>query len=116
MDAVIRIVGMRFLGRHGANPGERDRPQPIEMDVEISMDATRACASDDVRDALDYAEVFQTCRAVVTERSFALLETLATACLDAIMMDPRAASVCIRVRKPGLLEGATPGVEIARSR
>ncbi len=114
--ATIRIAGMRFFGRHGAKPGEQDRPQPIEMDVEMAMDAAAACASDDLRDALDYDRIFEICRGIATERSFVLLEAMACACIDAIMADARVTSARIRVRKPALLDGATPEVEIVRTR
>jgi dihydroneopterin aldolase len=116
MDATIRVTGMHFVGRHGANPGEKDRPQPIDVDVELSMDAAAAIASDDLRDAVDYDSIAQTCRRIVTERSFTLLESLAAACLDAIMSDARVRSARVRVRKPALLDGATPEVELQRAR
>jgi dihydroneopterin aldolase len=116
MDATIRITGMHFVGRHGANPGEKDRPQPIDVDVEIVVDAGAAIASDALADAVDYDSIAQACRRVVTQRSFTLLEALAAACLDAIMSNARVRSARVRVRKPALLEGATPEVDLARAR
>jgi dihydroneopterin aldolase len=116
MEATIRVMGMHFVGRHGANPGEKDRPQPIDVDVEIVTDVDAAIARDALADAVDYDSVVQICRRIVTQRSFTLLEALAAACLDAIMADARVRSARVRVRKPALLDGATPEVELARAR
>jgi dihydroneopterin aldolase len=116
MEAIIRVTGMHFVGRHGANPGEKDRPQPIDVDVEIVIDVAAAVARDALDDAVDYDSIVQTCRRIVTQRSFTLLESLASACIDAIMVDARVRSARIRVRKPALLDGATPEVELARAR
>jgi dihydroneopterin aldolase len=116
MEATIRVTGMHFVGRHGANPGEKDRPQPIDVDVEIVTDIAAAIASDALTDAVDYDSIVQTCRRIVTQRSFTLLEALAAACVDAIMADARVRSARVRVRKPALLDGATPEVELTRAR
>jgi dihydroneopterin aldolase len=116
MEATIRVTGMHFVGRHGANPGEKDRPQPIDVDIEIVADVAAAIVSDALADAVDYDAIVQTCRRIVTERSFTLLEALAAACVEAIMADARVRSARIRVRKPALLDGATPEVEFARVR
>ena len=42
-DAVdrIAILGLRELGVHGVLPEEQTRPQPFEVDVELTVDVTR---------------------------------------------------------------------------
>jgi 7,8-dihydroneopterin aldolase/epimerase/oxygenase len=113
---VIRIRDMRFWGRHGNNPGERDQPQPIDIDVELHVDCGPAIASDDLAKTIDYDAVFKACEAVATQRSFVLLESLAAACLTALLAEPRVESATVRVRKPRLLDGATPEIELTRAR
>jgi dihydroneopterin aldolase len=115
-SGVIRISGMRFRGRHGVTADEREQPQEIELDVEYVADCARPAASDDIADAVDYDTICRTCENVVTRRSFALLEALADACAREIMTDDRIDRVTVRVRKPRILEGATPEIEITRSR
>lgn len=112
----IRILGMRFWGKHGANPGERDRAQPIDVDVSLRLDITPAAASDDLARTLDYAALFTTCQQVVSKRSFRLLETLAETLAEEIWTKHPLQSLRVRVRKPRLLEGATPEVEVRRRR
>ena len=115
-QGVIRIQGMRFWGRHGANPGERDRAQPIDVDVAMQVDFGQAIAGDDLTKTIDYAAVFAACEHIVTLQSFVLLESLADACLTALLADPRVESATVRVRKPRLLDGATPEIELTRAR
>ena len=112
MADAIRIRGMRFWGKHGALPGEQEREQPIDLDIELDVDCAPAAASDRLDDAVDYTSVHRACERVVTSRSFALLEALAEACLQAVFEDKRIRSATIRVRKPRLLDGATPEVEL----
>jgi len=115
-DDAIRIRRMRFWGRHGVTEAERSNPQEVEIDVELVVDCSRAAALDRIEEAVDYTHAYRTCERVATERSFALLEGLAGACLDELMRDERVERATVRVRKPRLLEGATPEFELTRSR
>jgi len=107
---------MRFWGKHGARPGEQDRAQPIDLDLELVVDCSPAAESDDLTNAVDYMSVYQACEQVVTTSSFKLLEALADACLAAVMADSRITTATIKVRKPRLLEGATPEIELTRTK
>ena len=107
---------MRFWGKHGAQPGEQERAQPIDLDIELVVDSAKAAASDDLEDAVDYMSVYQACEQIVTTRSFRLLEALADSCLAAVMADSRITSATIKVRKPRLLDGATPEIELTRTK
>jgi dihydroneopterin aldolase len=115
MADAIRIRGMRFWGKHGALPGEQEQSQPIDLDIELDVDCAPAAGSDQLADAVDYTTVHRACERVVTTRSFVLLEALADACLRAVLEDKRIRSATIRARKPRLLDGATPEVELTRT-
>jgi dihydroneopterin aldolase len=110
----ITLRGVRASGRHGANPGERDREQPFEIDAVIELDLHVAQASDDLADTLDYANLHDRLVHVVASTSFALLERLAGELLATIFTDARAVRAEITIAKPCLLEGATPSVTLAR--
>ena len=112
----IRIRHMRFWGRHGVTEDERASPQEIELDIELIVDCSRASRSDQLTDAVDYDAAYRVCEKIATQRSFALLEALADACLQELMHDGRVQRATVRVRKPGLLDGATPEVELSRTR
>ena len=116
MPGIIRIREMRFWGRHGANPGERERIQPIDLDIELQLDCGPAIAGDDLSKTVDYETIRRECERIVTQQSFVLLESLADACLAALLADARVDRATVRVRKPRLLDGATPEIELTRAR
>jgi len=113
-SGTIRISNMRFWGKHGANIGERNWAQPIDVDVEILIDLAPAALSDELSDTIDYSEVYTACSQIVTQQSYTLLEAIADRIATALCQEPKVIEVIVRVRKPRLLEGATPEVELRR--
>ena len=100
MSDRITVRGMRFEGRHGVTPEERAEPQPFEVDLVLRFDLSRAAASDQLGDTVDYASVFATTRRIVEERSFQLIEALAAAIGDAVIAEHAVDDVEVRLRKP----------------
>ena len=114
----IELRGLRVLGTHGVLPEERDRPQPLELDLDVWVDMARAAASDALDDTVNYAELATAAADVVATQSFGLLEALAeriaTVVLDAAA---RISAVSVSVRKlrpPVALDMATGGVSVLR--
>ncbi len=114
--ARIALRNVRAHGRHGADPGEREREQPFDIDLVVELDASVAERSDDLLDTLDYAALHRRLVTVVASTSFALLERLAGALLDAVFEDERIAFAQLTIAKPGILAGATPSVTLERRR
>lgn len=109
----ITLRGMRFMGRHGVTPEERAEPQLFEVDLVVWLDLSRAAASDDLADTVDYAAAFTVARRIVEGRSFHLLEALAGAIADAVLAAFPVQEVEARVRKPEApLPGAFETVEV----
>lgn len=114
MDA-IRLRGVRAYGRHGADPGERERRRLIEIDVTAEIDLHEAARNDDLSQTMDYAALHQRLVRVVGTTSYALLERLAADLLEAVFVDRRVARAEVTVSKPGILDGATPSVTLERA-
>jgi len=110
----INLRGIRALGRHGANPGERDREQPFDVDLVFDIDLRAAQSSDALDDTVNYAHVYRRIVDIVAGRSFVLLERLAGVLLDDLFTDPRVARAELTIAKPQLLDGATPSVTLVR--
>ena len=53
----IQLRGLRVVCVVGVLPEERDRPQPLEIDIDIYTDLSAAGQSDDLNDTLDYGEL-----------------------------------------------------------
>jgi dihydroneopterin aldolase len=116
----IVLADMAFFGRHGVGDEERSADQEIDVDVELEVDTTKAGASDDLADTVNYSRVFDACRDIVEGRSFKLLEAIAEAIAARVLTDfARVDAVTVRVRKPGVpIDGRLEyaGVSIERRR
>jgi dihydroneopterin aldolase len=80
---------------------EREKlvPQTLQIDLDIALPNSRACISDDIKDALDYAQVAQHIQTVLSEGHFSLLETLAEHIAQIILKDFNAPWVKVSVAK-----------------
>jgi len=116
MNDRIALRGIRAYGRHGALARERDSAQPLDIDLEIEVDLTKARASDALADTVDYAGLHEQVVALVRDRSFVLLERLADEIARAVLGDARGAGVSVTIAKPNLLSGATPSVTVHAER
>jgi dihydroneopterin aldolase len=96
---VLRLEGMRFFGHHGCLPEERSAGVHLDVDVEVRTDVREAAASDSVADTIDYGRLVEACRQVVEEEQFHLIETVAENVAAAVLAEPRAAWVRVRVAK-----------------
>jgi dihydroneopterin aldolase len=109
----ITLRGMQFQGRHGVSAEERAKPQPIEVDIIVRLDLTLPGQTDALGDTVNYSSLFELARGIVEERSFKLLEALATAIADAVLAVQPVRDVEVRVRKPKApLPGAFETVEV----
>ena len=94
MADVIELRGQRAVGICGALPEERERAQPLEVDLDVHADLSAAAVSDDLADTIDYGAL---CTAV----------------------DPRIEAVTVWVRKlrpPVPQQLATSGIRLHRER
>jgi len=109
----ITLHGMQFQGRHGVSAEERAEPQPIEVDIVVRLDLSLPGRTDELADTVNYSSLFELARGVVEERSFKLLEALATAIAEAVLTALPVRDVEVRVRKPKApLPGAFETVEV----
>lgn len=115
----IELRGLRVVGLVGVLPEEHDRPQPLEIDLDVELDLRRAGESDDLADTVDYGAVCAIVEQVVGAGHVALLEHLAETIAGRLLADDRIERVTVAVRKlrpPVPQQLATSGVRISRSR
>lgn len=98
MDQLV-IKGLRALGRHGAATGEKDAPQPFEVDITLEVDITHASETDALVDTVDYSLIAAAATRVVTDESHDLIETLASRIAATSLADERVHAVEVEVRK-----------------
>lgn len=116
----IELRGLRLTAVVGVLPEERERAQPLEVDLDVHVDLAAAAASDRLEDTVDYGELCTRCARVATGAAPVLLERLAGLLADSVLdADPRIAAVDVAVRKlrpPVPHDLATSGVRVRRSR
>jgi 7,8-dihydroneopterin aldolase/epimerase/oxygenase len=116
----IELRGLRITALVGALPEERERPQPLEIDLEILADLAAAGSSDRLDDTVDYGAVCDAVEKVFGDGHVALLETVAERIASSVLAtDARVTGVTVAVRKlhpPVSQDLATSGVRITRQR
>lgn len=119
MDKIL-IRDLKIFAYHGVNPEEKVDGQNFVFDIDMSVNMTKACHSDDVEDTVSYAKVIKTVTRVVTEKKYNLLEKVAQVVSDAIFEEyPDVFDVKIVLKKPEAPMKADfnwVGVEIFRER
>ncbi len=116
----IELRGLRVVGICGALPEERDRAQPLEIDLDVEADLAPSGASDALADTVDYGALCDVVAATVAGGTPQLLEHLAAELAAAVLgVDGRIAAVTVAVRKlrppvPHAL--ASSGVRLRRTR
>jgi len=108
MADALTIHDLKAECRLGVYDWEREKPQPVWIDLELPIDAARAAARDDVRDALDYARLVTVVTTAVRQKPYALLETLAEVIAQAVLSEGGIPRVRVRVKKRSL-----PGIDYA---
>ncbi|MFH1560147.1 MAG: dihydroneopterin aldolase [Chloroflexota bacterium] len=120
MSDRIILKGMVFYGYHGATPPEKELGQPFVVDLELEMDLKAPGNSDDLKDTVDYSQVYRVVKEMVEGPSRDLLESLAEGVAQKLLHTFPLDGVRVRVTKPhvpikgSMLESA--GVEIHRRR
>ncbi|HUY07717.1 MAG TPA: dihydroneopterin aldolase [Acidimicrobiales bacterium] len=115
----IEVRRIRVDGQHGALEGEQDLAQPFEVDLDIYLDLSLAQLTDDLSSTVDYGEITLAVIQIVTTTRFVLLEALAGAIADAILLDSRIERVEVSLRKmapPIPADLHSVGVRIARAK
>ena len=84
MDSII-AHGLKFQACHGLGPEEKSTPQTFQVDLDLQLDLQPAGTSDDLRDTIDYDQVYHLVKEVVTGSSFNLIETLAEKIASALL-------------------------------
>ena len=100
MNRKFMLKGLELQASIGIYDHERAAPQRVVIDAELMLDGEREPQNDDVAATLDYDQIRDTIRAIVTSRHFDLQETLARRIFDALQTLPEVAAVRVRTAKP----------------
>ena len=90
----------------GVYDWERLVPQTLQIDQDIGLPNSYACKSDDIADALDYADIVRHLKEVLASRHFNLLEALAEHIAQILLKDFNAPWVKVSVAKLQAIRGS----------
>jgi dihydroneopterin aldolase len=113
----IELHGLRVVASVGALPEEHERPQPLELDLDVEADLRVAGGSDRLEDTVDYGALCDAAVAVF-DGHIVLLEAVAERVAAAVRAaDARITGVTVVVRKlrpPVPHDLATSAIRISR--
>ncbi|WP_196221570.1 dihydroneopterin aldolase [Sansalvadorimonas verongulae] len=95
---------------------EHEEPQPLIIDLELGTNFTDAFTSDDLEDALNYAEIRKQVKTLCQESRFHLLERLAGEIVNHVFTNFPITDVRLNIRKPHALRDAVAAIETYRTR
>ncbi|MFC6352981.1 dihydroneopterin aldolase [Rothia nasimurium] len=96
----ITLTGVGSVGYHGVLDSEKQTGQPFFVDITMFTDFTQAAATDNVAHTVNYAEVAEVIREIVTGESLDLIETLAEHIATAVLEKFPLLAVELTVHKP----------------
>ncbi len=112
---IIFIRDLRVQAIIGIHEHERLKAQTISIDLDMMSDTTRAAATENIRDALDYQRLSVSVEAFVAASSFQLIETLAERVAELVLRDFGVPWLRLTLHKPDALDSCGDvGVVIER--
>ena len=100
MSDVVELRGLRVSALVGVLAEEREREQPVVVDIDFERPFDSAAATDDLARTTNYADVLTLVQSVIVEGHFFLLETLARRVAQAVLdFDHAIESVWVRAHK-----------------
>ncbi len=97
----VRLVNAVFYGHHGVMQEEHRVGGRYEVDVSVGLDFEEAALHDDLTRTVDYEQVYEFVRRLVTENNFYLIEKLAYRIARTVLDTyPDVEGVEVTVRKP----------------
>jgi dihydroneopterin aldolase len=97
----VRLVNAVFYGHHGVMQEEHRVGGRYEVDVSVGLDFEEAALHDDLTRTVDYEQVYEFVRKLVTENNFYLIEKLSYRIAQKVLDTyPNVEGVEVTVRKP----------------
>jgi len=96
----ISILKLKIPGSHGVYDFEKKTQGTFELDVELFLDLTTPCSTDQLKDTVDYARVTETVIRVFNEKHCNLIERVGEKiCIELLNQFP-VEKVMLKIKKP----------------
>ena len=116
--ATASIKNMMFYGFHGYYEYEREQGQKFYLDVTVETKDDTVCDTDDIKDGVDIAAVYDIVKDVTENKRFTTLSALCGHIGDKLLKKySHYAAVTTTVRKPNVpMSGSLDYVEVSVTR
>ena len=112
---IIFLRDLKVVTLIGIYEWEKRVPQTLQFDLDIALPDSHACQTDDIKDALNYADIVRRIQSELASRHFSLLEALAEHIAQILLNDFKAPWVKISIAKLNAIRGSKMvGVSIER--
>ena len=112
----IFVNNLRVQAILGIYPLEREQSQEVVITLEIDTDCSKAAASKDLADSLDYATLAHAVAELTINGKYLLIETLIEDIGRHCLRQPLVQGVSVQVEKPQAVSRAgSVGIKIYRS-
>jgi dihydroneopterin aldolase len=112
---LVFIEDLRIQTVIGVFDWEREITQTVSLDLKMAFSISKAAASDDIADTLDYKAVSKRLIQFVEGSEFQLVEALAEHCAGIVLNEFPVNWVQLKLSKPGAVRGSSAvGVIIER--
>lgn len=92
---------MEFFGYHGVLPEENKLGQRFTVHLILELDLSKAGASDDLNETVNYAEVYEITKEIVEGKLYKLIEKVAEELAAALLNHFSKIEVCtVKITKP----------------
>jgi dihydroneopterin aldolase len=96
----VELTGIEVFARHGVFDFEQERAQMFLVDVTAHLDLSRAGATDDLADTLDYGLLASEVREVVGGETHKLIERVAARVAETVLAHAQVDRVVVTIHKP----------------
>ncbi len=110
----LLIADLVAQARIGVFEWEQESPQPIAVDLELTIDAARAARTDDIKQAVDYGALVSAVKRLAEGKSYRLLETLAEEIAGLVLAEFNVRQAKVLVKKNALPGIGYAAVEVER--
>jgi|TARA_B110000971_G_scaffold217347_1_gene254041 dihydroneopterin aldolase len=111
----IFVNNLRVQAILGIYPLEREQSQEVVITLEIDTDCSKAAASKDLADSLDYATLAHAVAELTINGKYLLIETLIEDIAQHCLRQPLVQGVSVQVEKPQAVSRAdSVGIKIYR--
>jgi dihydroneopterin aldolase/D-erythro-7,8-dihydroneopterin triphosphate epimerase len=120
----VQVTGMLMSCVIGIFPNERQRKQPVTIDLCLYLDTAKAAKSTLIHDTLDYSHAVKEVAFILEQCEFLLIESAVEVISQYFMTTyqpdhdlPNVVAVAVRISKPtALSNGIVPAIQIVRKR